>query len=93
MMRSDRPTSLVVQPDQPIVAIPLIENGREVVRYAVDDDTGETVHESPSSSESIHEALSLAGAWSDWDWDETIDALDRIRHGNQPTPPIELDDL
>jgi uncharacterized protein (DUF433 family) len=39
---------------------------------------------------SVAEALSLIGAWSDLDWDETIAALDRIRHESKPTPPIKL---
>jgi hypothetical protein len=37
----------------------------------------------------IADARSLAGAWSDLDWDETIAALDRIRHESKPTPPID----
>jgi uncharacterized protein (DUF433 family) len=37
-------------------------------------------------------ALSLAGAWSDLDFDEMIDALDRIRHESKPTPPIDSSD-
>jgi hypothetical protein len=38
----------------------------------------------------VKEALDLAGAWSDLDWDDTIAALDRIRHESKPTPPIKL---
>jgi len=34
------------------------------------------------------DARSLAGAWADLDWEEAIDALDHIRHDNEPTPPI-----
>jgi hypothetical protein len=30
----------------------------------------------------------LAGAWSDLDWEEASDALGRIRHESEPTPPI-----
>lgn len=37
----------------------------------------------------VHDALSLAGAWSDLDWDEMYEALDRIRHESEPTPPID----
>ena len=90
---ADPPMSLVVERDQPIIAIPLIVDGREVVRYAVADDAGETAHASTPLPESVREALSLAGAWSDHDWDETIDALDRIRHESPPTPPFKLQDL
>ena len=34
-------------------------------------------------------ALSAFGAWSDMDWEETREALDRIRHESTPTPPID----
>jgi hypothetical protein len=33
------------------------------------------------------DARSLAGAWSDLDWEEMADALDRIRHESTPIPP------
>lgn len=79
---TERTSSLVVEHDQPVVAIPLIENGREVVRYLVETEAG-------SLPGSVHDALRLAGAWRDLDWDETIEALDRIRHESRPTPPIE----
>jgi type I restriction enzyme, R subunit len=38
----------------------------------------------------VQEALALAGAWRDLDWDEAERKLDRIRHESEPTPPIEL---
>ncbi len=41
--------------------------------------------------EVVARALALAGAWSDLDADEMLTALERIRHGSVPTPP--LDDL
>ncbi len=33
---------------------------------------------------------SLAGAWRDLDWDDEVEAFERMRHDTQPTPPIEL---
>jgi len=42
-------------------------------------------------SENIQRALSAIGAWSDLDFDEMLDALDRIRHRSKPTPPIDRD--
>jgi hypothetical protein len=42
-----------------------------------------------SLPESVQQALNLAGAWSDLDWDETVEVLDRIRHESVPTPPID----
>ena len=52
------------------------------------------VKKTPSSQarqKAMKETLALAGAWSDLDFDEMIDALDHIRHDSQPTPPIALD--
>lgn len=34
-------------------------------------------------------ALDLLGSWSDIPWDEMEQALDRIRHESEPTPPID----
>ena len=39
----------------------------------------------------IEETLALAGAWSDLDFVEMLNALDHIRHDSKPTPPFELD--
>lgn len=39
---------------------------------------------------SIEEALALAGAWGERNWDEVEAELDRIRHQSKPTPPFEL---
>lgn len=78
--------SLVVARDQPVVAIPLIEDGREVVQSAVEADTG-----TPATlPDSVRDALSLAGAWGDLDWDDTVEALDRIRHPSSVAAEDEL---
>ena len=84
--RTPHPQSLVVAGDQPLIAIPLEEDGREVVCYFVEADP------TPTSAlpDTVQDALSLAGAWSDLDWEATVEALDRIRHESRPTPPIEL---
>ncbi len=84
------PRQLVVERGEAVVAVPFIENGREMVRYSV------VTPPEPASTdeipESVRVALSLAGAWSDIDWDEAVDALHRIRHESVPTPPIEVED-
>lgn len=77
---------LVVERHEPVVAIPGTENGREGVYYGVD---GAEYRQSPHPM-SVQDALDLAGAWSDIDWDEAVDTLDRIRHESKPTPPVEL---
>jgi len=77
---------LLVQSNQPLIGIPSEEKGREVVRYfKKGEDADRAV-----SDQDIQDAIDLAGAWSDLDWDEMVDALDRIRHESKPTPPIEL---
>ena len=45
---------------------------------------------SKAKSKAIKEALSLAGAWGDRDWNEVEAELDRIRHSSNPTPPFSL---
>ena len=42
------------------------------------------------ADQEVHDALRLAGAWSHLDWEEMVEALDRMRHESKPTPPIEL---
>ena len=45
---------------------------------------------SQAKSKAIKEALALAGAWGDRDWNEVEAELDRIRHSSKPTPPFTL---
>ena len=78
--------SLVARPDQPLIGVILEEDGREVVRYFVDEDEAD----SAMSHTAAQAALSVIGAWSDLDWDEAVEMLERIRHETPPTPPISL---
>jgi hypothetical protein len=77
---------LLVQDNQPLIGIPVEENGHEGVRYFTDEQAADAAV--PHST--TQAALSVIGAWSDMDWEEMAEALDRIRHESQPTPPIEL---
>ena len=43
------------------------------------------------NKKAIEEALALAGAWKDLDFDDMLEQLDKIRHESKPTPPFELD--
>lgn len=87
-MTAEQPTnaalSLELGDEQPLVGIVVERNGKERVRYSTDD----AVSAKASPDDGIQAALNLAGAWSDLDWDETLTALDLIRHENKPTPPI-----
>ena len=78
--------SLLVQDNQPLIGIPFEEQGQEMVRYFV----GEEEADRAVADQEVQDALSLAGAWSHLDWDDMVDALDRIRHESKPTPPIKL---
>ncbi len=81
------PRSLTTHRHEPLLAVLLEEDGREVVRYFAGDVPTEV--DQPDDAV-VEDALQLAGAWRDLDWQETAAALDRIRHASPPTPPIEL---
>jgi hypothetical protein len=70
----------------PLIGIIVEENGREVVRYF----TEEKAADAAVSHNATQKALGVIGAWSDLAWDETVAALDRIRHESTPIPPIKL---
>jgi hypothetical protein len=82
--QSDDSARLRVRRDQPLIAIPLVEDGEDVTYYFVDEQTADDFVAQRGT-----DARSLAGAWSDLDWEETVEALDRIRHESKPTPPID----
>lgn len=73
--------------NQPLIGIPFREHGKEVIRYFSEEEQADKA----VSEDMTKQALRLAGAWSDLDWDEMEKELDRIRHESKPTPPIELD--
>ena len=77
-------TMLRARRDQPLIAIPMEEDGEEVTYYFVDEQEANAFVAKLGS-----DVRSLIGAWSDLDWEETADALDRIRHGSKPSPPID----
>ena len=84
--RHQQEQNLLVQTNHPLIGIPFEENGQEAVRYF----TKEEEADGAVSVKEIQDAISLAGVWSGLDWDEMVEALDRIRHESKPTPPIEL---
>jgi hypothetical protein len=77
--------SLRVDQDQPLIAIPMEDQGREVVCYFADDEAADEA----TTSGSIQETLALGGAWNDLDWEEMEAALQRMRHEVLPTPPLD----
>jgi len=78
---------LVARSDQPLIGIPVQEDGQDLVHYFTDEKTAQAA----ARNDSLQKALSLAGAWQDlMDWEEAEHDLERIRHESPPTPPIEL---
>lgn len=83
----NRQPSFTLTSNQPLIGIPFQENGKEIIRYFSEEE----VADKAVSEDATQKALSLAGAWSDLDWEDMAKELDRIRHESTPTPPIELD--
>lgn len=75
-------TSLRARMDQPLIAIPVVRDGREEVLYFVN----EAEADAALGGRSVQQALALAGAWSDLD--AMLDALDHLRHESAPMPTI-----
>ena len=82
--RSTRVTDASVRRRPPSVTAEPTDNGR-VTRDAASG----VVDQFHPVSARARVALSAFGAWSDMDWEETLEALDRIRHESTPTPPID----
>jgi len=87
MDATQQPGGFIVPAGQPLFGVLDEVDGREVVRYFA----GDVPADGELDEDVIADALSLAGAWSDLDWERTAAELDRIRHASPPTPPIELE--
>ncbi len=68
---------------QPLIVVPI---GDDDVRYFTSDEEADA----SMSQDAIQRTLDLAGAWSHLDGEDMLDALDRMRHESQPTPPLKL---
>ena len=84
--RLNQGPGFMVRHDQPLLGVPLQEEGQEVVCYFVEEGQADAVIP-PSAT---REALRLAGAWHDLDWDMMEQALHHIRHESPPSPPLAL---
>lgn len=80
----EQPSSFAVRDDQPLIGLFVHEKGKQVIRYYSDEEAADAA----STKSATDAALGAIGAWSDLDWEEMEEALDRIRHESQPTPPI-----
>lgn len=79
-------TSIAVRDSEPLVGI-FVEDDSDLVRYFIDGQEAQP----PQPSADALAALTVIGVWSDMDWDELAESLDRIRHANPPTPPFDID--
>jgi hypothetical protein len=71
---------------QPLIGVIAEEQGHEVVRYFTEEQEADKV----MVQNITQDALALAGAWSDLEWDELEKALESIRYESHPTPPLSL---
>lgn len=79
-----RAGSLTVRRDQPLFGVP-IDDDQEAIRYFTDDADADA----GLADQGVQQALSVAGAWSDLNWDEAVVELERIRRDSRPSPPVE----
>jgi hypothetical protein len=79
-------TSLQGDLGQPLIGVIAEDQGHEVVYYFTEEQEADKV----MVHNTTQDALALAGAWSDLEWDELEKALDSIRHESHPTPPLSL---
>lgn len=85
-MREPLRDELTAPEDAPLIAIPFEEDGRVVIHYFTSEAAADAATEQPEGG---HRARALAGAWSDLDWDEALEELDRIDRESTPTPIID----
>lgn len=76
--------SLRVRPGQALIGKVVSEDGENVTRFF----TGSNRSDRAGRGAGLG-MRAFAGIWSDLDWDETEQALDRIRHESKPTPPFD----
>ena len=83
-MAEQQAHSFTVQPDRPLIGVPIEQNGQEEVVYFVDEDAADVA----LRQEQTQPATKLAGVWVDLDADAMLKDLDRLRHETKPTPPL-----
>ncbi len=69
-------TSFRTGPGEALIAIPTEDGG--TIYY-----TSEEAARADQTDETLQAAIDTAGAFSDLDWDEAMDELDRIRYGDK----------
>lgn len=87
MTKQAGPGGFQVDFDQPLIGIPIEENGHQVVLYFTDEKAADA---GLAKRRKHKDGRHLAGVWKDLNWEQAADELDRIRHESSPTPPIDL---
>jgi len=75
---------LIAHADQPLIAVPIVQDGEERICYFVDDAGADAALVHAGTKRPIK----LAGVWSDLNEEDVLASLDRIRHESTPTPPL-----
>lgn len=70
-----------------VLLVPVDGPDRDLAEMIIEDETSMSI----ASDEAIVALKSLAGAWSDLDWEDLESDLRRVRHESAPSPV--LDDL
>ena len=77
--------SFVARIHQPLIAVPIDNNGEEAVCYFTD----EAQADAALGQDAPEAVIKLAGVWSDLDGDAMLASLEHMRHDSEPTPPID----
>ena len=77
-------TSLFISSDQPLIGV-LDADLHQVHYFTAEEDADAAL-----AADAVTDALSLAGAWRDLEWEAVVSDLDRLRHESKPTPPLSL---
>ncbi len=82
--QSIQETSVVADINQPLIAVLVEQNGKDVVRYFVDEAQADAV----LGQDGTKQPSKLAGIWKDLDGEAMLTDLERMRHESKPTPPL-----
>ena len=77
-------TGLLATSSQPLIGV--LDADLHQVRYF----TTEEEADAALAADTVTDALPLAGAWRDLDWEAVVSDLDRLRHESKLTPPLSL---
>ena len=70
----------------PVALFGVLDADLHQVRYFIAEEDADAA----LAADAVTDALSLAGAWRDLEWEAVVSDLDRLRHESKPTPPLSL---